>query len=865
MPLDGVTLEVLKNILDNNLSPEQLDTHPWVESLFVRDVVTNDPGLRSKSPGAQLVSAVGKLFIGMMPSVPPRHGKRLDTRWGEFGLLAAQYFAPLLFGAPTPDSLRDAWGRIDQSILLFVFGKADDSINAVDREAYKLVGDEPGVAPNSTLSDWHRKGLQHLLDTICARENYLTNTPATPSAPLQNEGVLPIQGDNKVESEIAETPSTGSKKRKRRSVILLLVLIVLGLIGIAGLKVWKIYNMALLVYNDASQIQELAQSSDTRIQKAVTAGPQLYILRKDFLALKLEIEPYLWLGPLLKWVPEYGSDLASAKDLVDLADALLSFADSSYEASLPILDAVSGEGGAERLNPPLLAEMMSQSQPMFAQAKSDLDLILEIRSRLDVDNLSPRVRDLIQNKIDPMLPLMQDGMTLASEFPRLMGSTEEGPKTYLLLVQNEDELRPTGGFITAAGTILVRDGRISSIKFENSGYLDDWTKPYPVAPWQLSQYMNSPVLIFRDTNWFTNYPTAALYAEYLYSYISNHSVDGVIAFDQQMLVDILNVVGPIKLEGVSYSITADNVVSYMRASKTPTAEELASPEWNNKQFINKISHALVTKVFSGDIPWEQLSSMLITDLNEHHLMVQLDSPTMMTFLADHRWDGGVRPQQGDFLMVVDTNVGFNKTNAVIESSLFYDVDLTDLAAPSGSLTVDHKNNAVGITSCKHWDKVRLPGEKDYPINDCYWNYLRIYKSSGTTLTAATPQKLPANWMILNQSPPAEVDVLEEEIDNVQAFGTIQVVPGGQSLSVSFQFALPSNVLFQQADDRQWLYHLFVQKQPGTRAVPITIRVHLPNASSVLTMPDGALLEDDNILLETNLRYDLDLEVLFSAP
>ena len=53
---------------------------------------------------------------------------------------------------------------------------------------------------------------------------------------------------------------------------------------------------------------------------------------------------------------------------------------------------------------------------------------------------------------------MTEGLTFAEEFPRMMGATAEGPKTYLLLAQNEDELRPTGGFITAAGHVAYAGG-----------------------------------------------------------------------------------------------------------------------------------------------------------------------------------------------------------------------------------------------------------------------------------------------------------------------------------------------------------------------------------------------------------------------
>src|SRR3990172_3781746 len=156
MPPENNQLEILKHILENSLHPEVLDSHPWTKSLIVLEAVTNNLELEGKSPGQQLVMAVAKLFTQMMPSTPPKHGKRLDTRWGEFGILAAQYFAPLVFGSPRPESLRDAWGRIDQSIPLFVSGKSEDTLSAGEKETYKLIGNELGVAPNSTLSDWHR-------------------------------------------------------------------------------------------------------------------------------------------------------------------------------------------------------------------------------------------------------------------------------------------------------------------------------------------------------------------------------------------------------------------------------------------------------------------------------------------------------------------------------------------------------------------------------------------------------------------------------------------------------------------------------------------------------------------------------------
>jgi hypothetical protein len=247
------------------------------------------------------------------------------------------------------------------------------------------------------------------------------------------------------------------------------------------------------------------------------------------------------------------------------------------------------------------------------------------------------------------------------------------------------------------------------------------------------------------------------------------------------------------------------------------------------------------------------------------LLIQLDSPTMTSILERYHWDGAVHPGEGDFLMAVDSNVGFNKTNAVVESSLTYDVDLTRPKTPVASLTVFHKNNANPIVFCKHWNKVRAPGEQYYPITDCYWNYLRVYMKKGTTLLSANPQSVPDNWMILKQENPGRVDILKEDIVGVQAFGTLQVLLGGQSLSTIFQFGLPANILNFDPSSNLTTYRLKVQKQPGTTAVPIIIRVHLPKNAVIKSTPTGVINSDNNLLYQANLRTDLEIEVVFSIP
>jgi hypothetical protein len=847
--------EILRNILENRDDPQLLDCHPWVSRSFVKDTVARNQHLQKERPGQQLLAALAELFLNTMPGTPPRRGKRLDNHWGEFGILAAQYFAPLQFGAPVPSSLRDAWGRIDQAILLYVYGDQTAVLSERDAAAYKLVGDEPEVAATSTLSDWQRKGIQRLADAIPAREKYLGTLAGANSSSEQPAvaSAKPLRG----------SPSPGSIGKKllplRNALLPVLTLLLLIALAFGGYKARAIYGLALTVRGDMSQLQGL-KASATDLTAVTEAGPLLSRSRQDFEALVNEVEPMVWLGPWLGWVPVYGGDLASGREILDMADLLLESTETAYVAFQPLMTTLQGEAG---LDPAQLAFLLNEAQPELIRARRLFDQAVQLRAELNLARLSPQTRALIEDTLDTLMPVMDDGLTVAMALPHFLGAASDGPKTYLLLVQNEDELRPTGGFITAVGTLVVQDGQVLRLTFVDSGELDNWERPYPLAPWQLDQYMNSPVLVLRDSNWFPDFPTSALYAESLYAYSYSHSVDGVIAFDQHMLVLILEALGPLMLEGEPEPIGAGNVIAFMRSSKSPPAGQPLPAGWSRKGFMDRITKAILVKIFQGqDISWEKLGKALFQGLDQDHLLLQLDDAALAQVIARHGWDGALtKAEEGDFLMVVDTNIGFNKTNAVVAASLSYDVDLSDPAYPVGTLTVTHHNNASSEVACLQWGGQRSAGQEQYPIDACYWNYMRVYVPSGTKLLEATPQDVSDEWMILNHGVSGPVDVLEE-VDGLQAFGTLLVVPGGESLVTSFQFRLPEDVLAVRSEAGSLTYRLQIDKQPGTLAVPLVIRIHFPGGAGIQTAFPGAVVDGNQLLIETDLRTDLDLEVNF---
>lgn len=843
-------LELVKEVLAHLDRPSELDSHPWVKSAIVEEACRKIPGLASKSPGSQLALTLTSLFQRMMPSSPPRRGKRLDSRWGEFGILAARYFAPLLFDLPYPKTLREAWNQIDRAILLFVFGRLED-LDPAQCERYCLIGNEQEFASNSTISDWHRRGLERLADLVEKEEQRLKMQTPQPSSSTHRW--------------------TRYVRVGRWAVRLLLLLLLLMLIA-GGVRGWQIYQTWQTIQQAAAVLDDLqleppTKASAAQVQQLQEAAAAVPVLRRSLETLREQVSPFLPYTPYFGWVPDYGGDISQSAYLLDTAIYLSIAVEETWQVLSPLLPLL-----AEKESVYSAIDVLSEiDHARLIQAQMAFSYAQESRRRIRTEKLSSRTRLLLQ-KVDRALTLLEpllanEMLDLIRVFPRLTGGIGNGPQTYLILLQNEDELRPTGGFLTAVGQLTVENGRIQRLHFQSSDSLDDLRKPYPLPPWPLRQYMHSELFLLRDANWFTDFPTTARWVKFLYGYVDSGPIAGMITVDQYALIQILQVVGPVSVPGESAPITAENVLDYLRSQRaifisTPQSRR----EGDRKQFIGDLAMALSEKLLRKDYSLSALLETLLRILDEKHILLYFEDPEAQALIAQKGWDGGVRqPTNGDLLMVVDTNVGFNKTTALRELSLAYQVDLRQLTAPKARLEVTMSNRTPVAVECYQMPAsvgIWTEQPNNYPMYDCYWSYLRVYMLAGNTLLSANPPYIPPGRLLTEREVPPHVDTLDEGLPGIQVLGMLLVVPPETTRTAAFDFQLSPGVVRETAAGI-WSYHLKIQKQPGIAMLPLQLRVLLPERTLLQNTSLPFVKEGDGYSLELLLYKDTEVELTFA--
>jgi hypothetical protein len=195
-------------------------------------------------------------------------------------------------------------------------------------------------------------------------------------------------------------------------------------------------------------------------------------------------------------------------------------------------------------------------------------------------------------------------------------------------------------------------------------------------------------------------------------------------------------------------------------------------------------------------------------------------------------------------------VGFNKANGLVKERLTYTVDLSDRNRPQAALVVQHEHPLTDWPGpCDQ--RPRYDETYEQMMERCYWDYLRVYVPPGTELSDATPHAVSGQALLSGTPSPAEVTVQDVQTGH-RVLGVLLLLRPGETLDTGFEYALPQRTL--QSEGNACRYDLWVQKQPGTGAVALQVRILLP-AGAVIKESDP----QPDASLELGPEYALTLE------
>lgn len=579
--------------------------------------------------------------------------------------------------------------------------------------------------------------------------------------------------------------------------LLAIFLIVLIVLGILYFTYWQPLKNSFVLANEAQIHFEKAQSA---------------LLTTDFVAAKKEIEN--------------AQDVLEQLEInVDKLDSPLMFGylKNQYTGIKQIINAVQetsqglyllsnlahdtlfeiklDKNGNLYISPEKRIEILTkiaQSAPDLNGAKAQLDLALLTLNQLEIKKLNPSIEKYYINlkaKISLLQNFLIQAESLAETLPKILGLGQE--KNYLFLLQNSDELRPTGGFIGTIGVLKLKNGRIINFRTNDVYDYDRFAinKKMKVAPPEpIKKYIQIENWYLRDSNWSPDFPTAAQKIEWFFQteaalsggQLPNEKFDGVIAITPKLIEDLMDTLGAVEVD--SFIFNKENFVDQLQYLVEVGVAEQKVPYYARKNIIGTLSQKLIGRLdnlnFNG---WLEVFKTIFNNLNEKNILIYNKDAAVQELIAKQNWSGSIKNNTGDFLMAVDANLASLKSNQCIERKIAYSLN-TDGQKLKAKTDITYKNNCTFT-----WKSTR------------YRTYSRLYvplgskwlKTEGSMDNDRSPKK---GWTDIGQE------------NNKTVFGTFIAIEPGASGTLSFEYYLPENI--QQQIETSNAYNLYLQKQPG---------------------------------------------------
>jgi len=389
----------------------------------------------------------------------------------------------------------------------------------------------------------------------------------------------------------------------------------------------------------------------------------------------------------------------------------------------------------------------------------------------------------VKNSMNQVEASMPDIKELLVILPQALG--EPTPRTYLILFQNDKELRPTGGFLTAYALLTVKEGKIVSVSSDDIYHLDESISWHPAPPAVLAQYLQVKKYWARDTNLSPDFKESMLEFEKFWERAPGvPDIDGIISIDTYVVQKLLEILGPVKLPDYDEEFNSENVVYQLELY----ANLLGKFQWSRKDLLGRLMNAILEKAFHAErSQWKPLLATGVRLVEEKHILLYLHDQKAQDLAEKYNLAGRIKDFDGDYLHINDANFAGRKANWYMEEKVTKEMSLEEGRVES-TVSIDYENT----------------GEYHAEWNTGYRDYVRIYVPLGSRLISSSGSLQPVQTF--------------EDLGKTVFAGYIACDPL-QTASFVVKYELPLKVSQGQA------LQMLVQKQPGTDAHTYRITVN----------------------------------------
>lgn len=565
-------------------------------------------------------------------------------------------------------------------------------------------------------------------------------------------------------------------------------------------------------------------------------------------------------------------DLTSASSNASQAYQILSVASSASDIFLLVSTLIGhAEFSVISHNIHMVQKIAHLSRESLAVAKDvqDMTQVNTTISNEDIKTLTQNVKQTIlllrSIQIDTSFPVqirntitqLRTLITVLDKntdsLPDMLGMDRQ--KNYLILFQNNMELRPGGGFIGSYAIVSIDKAKISNIAFYDIYDADGQLNQHIEPPYPLRRYIPQIHWYMRDSNFDVDFEKSAQQAiQFLHIEMGQH-VDGVIGIDTSFLKNLMQAAGTLHVSGYNKTLTADN---FYLVTETIVEKNYFPGSIKKKDFLLSVYNTYKNQLAEHRIDPIAFLRAINDSIAQKHILFYFTDQRIQQKFTENGWSSSLEGRREndsshlyDYIGINEANIGSNKANFMLKRNVKHDITIADNGQIREKIQITYKNEG-----------------KEWPGGD-YTNYLRLIVPDQAQLEGISfdgiPQKItPAitDFLIYeskNFVKPNGLEVEHTREGGKSIYGFLIHVPIQSSKIVDIQFALRSGILLAKHDI---VYDLFYLKQPGTDSYPYELHIVYPNNFSVATKPNDVNDTSHILTFEKNITGDFDLQIRF---